>query len=140
MRCDTLLLSAVLASVASAGRSLQHVGRKADDSLAAMYDNVARNYAGFGSRHDEPLQKRSQHQFLNNKTSSFAVNGTGIPDVDFDVGESYAGNLPITSDSKDPNQLFFWFFPSTNPDASKEIVIWLNGGVSFSQAIFRVIS
>jgi hypothetical protein len=60
----------------------------------------------------------------------FAVNGTGIPDVDFDVGESYAGNLPITSDPNDPNQLYFWFFPSEDPSADKEILIWLNGGVS----------
>ena len=24
--------------------------------------------------------------------------------------------------------MFFWFFPSTNPDAKDEITIWLNGG------------
>lgn len=50
--------------------------------------------------------------------------------MDFDVGESYAGSLPITSNPNDPNQLFWWFFPSTNPAAEKEILIWLNGGVS----------
>lgn len=58
----------------------------------------------------------------------FAVNGTGIPDVDFDVGESYAGSIPVTTDEAG-DYLFFWFFPSTNPDADKEILIWLNGGV-----------
>jgi carboxypeptidase D len=62
------------------------------------------------------------------------VNGTGIPDVDFDVGESYAGLLPI-GDANDPNQLYFWFFPSTNQAADKEILIWLTGGVSLSSAI-----
>ncbi|KAH8911794.1 alpha/beta-hydrolase [Coniochaeta sp. PMI_546] len=67
-------------------------------------------------------------KFLNANTTKFAVNGTGIPDVDFDVGESYAGSLPITSNPNDPNQLFWWFFPSTNPAAEKEILIWLNGG------------
>ena len=60
----------------------------------------------------------------------FVVNGTGIPDVDFDVGESYAGYLPISEDPKDENKLFWWFYPSTNPAASKEVLIWLNGGVS----------
>ncbi|KAK4454445.1 serine carboxypeptidase [Podospora aff. communis PSN243] len=67
--------------------------------------------------------------FLTNTTQQFAVNGTSIPEVDFDVGESYAGLLPI--DNNDPtNQLFFWFFPSTNPVAleKKEILIWLTGG------------
>ena len=58
----------------------------------------------------------------------FAVNGSALPDVNFDIGESYAGTLPITSDMNDPNQLWFWFFPSSNPLASNEITIWLNGG------------
>ncbi len=62
------------------------------------------------------------------RIAEFAVNGSGIPNVDFDVGESYAGLLPI-GDSNDTNQLYFWFFPSTNPAAEKEIMIWLTGGV-----------
>lgn len=60
----------------------------------------------------------------------FSVNGSNIPDVDFDVGESYAGLLPITENANDQNKLYFWFFPSANPSAEKEILIWLNGGVS----------
>jgi hypothetical protein len=64
--------------------------------------------------------------------SEFVVSGAGIPDVNFDVGESYAGLLPVSSDPDDPNKLYFWFFPSTNPAAKKEIIIWLNGGVSTS--------
>ncbi|KAK0739890.1 Alpha/Beta hydrolase protein [Apiosordaria backusii] len=69
-----------------------------------------------------------KHRFLNANTTKFAVNGTNIPDVDFDVGESYAGSLPISKDHNEQNNLFFWFFPSTNVAADKEIVIWLNGG------------
>lgn len=61
--------------------------------------------------------------------AEFAVDGKGIPDVDFDVGESYSGLLPISANPSDENNLFFWFFPSTNPAADKEILIWLNGGV-----------
>lgn len=60
--------------------------------------------------------------------SEFAVNGTALPDVDFNIGESYAGLLPISSNASDENQLWFWFFPSQNPLAKKEIAIWLNGG------------
>jgi len=56
------------------------------------------------------------------------VNGTALPDVDFNIGESYAGLLPISSNQSDENQLWFWFFPSQNPLAKKEIGIWLNGG------------
>ncbi|KAK5048565.1 hypothetical protein LTR84_005656 [Exophiala bonariae] len=74
------------------------------------------------------LDKRQQSSYLNDDTKKFAVNGTGVPMVDFDIGESYAGTLPIDGNSTNENQLFFWFFPSDNPDAGDEITIWLNGG------------
>jgi carboxypeptidase D len=35
--------------------------------------------------------------------------------------------MPI-SDEKNASELYFWFFPSENPAAEKEILIWLNGG------------
>lgn len=62
------------------------------------------------------------------RAPEFAVDGTAIPEVDFDVGESYAGSIPVTTEEAGDN-LFFWFFPSTNEAAEKEILIWLNGGV-----------
>lgn len=58
----------------------------------------------------------------------FSVDGTAVPEVDFDLGESYAGSIPVTTDEAG-DYLFFWFFPSTNEAADKEILIWLNGGV-----------
>jgi carboxypeptidase D len=64
----------------------------------------------------------------NEKTKKFAVDGTGIPDVDFDIGESYAGLLPISSAANETKQLYFWFFPTSNPDGKDDITIWLNGG------------
>jgi carboxypeptidase D len=70
----------------------------------------------------------SIHEALANMTPEFAVNGSALPEVDFNIGESYAGTLPISDNQSDINRLWFWFFPSTNPLASKEIVIWLNGG------------
>ncbi|GJN83043.1 hypothetical protein PLIIFM63780_006589 [Purpureocillium lilacinum] len=70
------------------------------------------------------------HRFLNNKTQPFAVDGTKIPEVSFDVGESYAGLLPISNKTDEQDNLYFWFFPSVSEEAKnkKEIVIWLNGG------------
>ncbi len=65
----------------------------------------------------------------------FAVNGSALPDVDFNIGESYAGTLPISSNKNDTNQLWFWFFPSSNPAAKKEITIWLNGGPGCSSLV-----
>jgi hypothetical protein len=40
------------------------------------------------------------------------------------VGESYAGLLPITNDKDETRKLFFWFFPSYNPEPREEIVVW----------------
>ena len=75
----------------------------------------------------QPLEKR-QSRFMNAQSAKFAVNGSAIPEVDFDVGESYAGLLPISQAPDESRQLFFWFFPSTNPDAGNEVTIWFNGG------------
>jgi carboxypeptidase D len=58
----------------------------------------------------------------------YRVNGTAIPDVDFDIGEAYAGLLPISKQTEDPNQLYFWYSVSQNRQADDEILIWLNGG------------
>jgi len=67
-----------------------------------------------------------QHHSINHGLE-FVVNGSAIPEVDFDIGESYAGLMPISNATNAP-ELYFWFFPSTNPAASNEILIWLNGG------------
>jgi carboxypeptidase D len=74
------------------------------------------------------IQKRATSFFATNKTEPFSVNGTGIPEVPFDVGESYAGLLPISDDPNETRKLFFWFFPSTQAETKEEVVIWLNGG------------
>ncbi|KAB5559740.1 serine carboxypeptidase [Coniochaeta sp. 2T2.1] len=63
---------------------------------------------------------------ISTRKLKFTVNGSAIPEVNFDAGESYAGQLPIGGDSD--GKLYFWFWPTTNPDQPKEILIWLNGG------------
>ena len=65
----------------------------------------------------------------NNTNAAFAVNGSAgaIPQVNFDIGESYAGLLPISDKANETSELYFWFFPSANQDADDEITIWLNG-------------
>lgn len=68
----------------------------------------------------------SNHQFLTNKTKQFAVDGANLPEIDWDIGESYSGLIPIGD--KEGRELFFWFVPSRNPVAGDEITIWLNGG------------
>jgi carboxypeptidase D len=61
-------------------------------------------------------------------TPEYRVDGTKIPDVDFDAGESYAGLMPVSAKVNETRQLYFWFWPSPNELAQDEILIWLNGG------------
>jgi len=67
-----------------------------------------------------------------NKTD-FYVNGTTIPDVDFDVGPSWAGLLPISNRTNESQQLFFWYFPSQSVEGVNDLIIWLNGGPGCSR-------
>ncbi|KAH0594658.1 hypothetical protein MHUMG1_07492 [Metarhizium humberi] len=76
--------------------------------------------------HGTTNASEDRFQYLNSKTRKYLVDGKSIPEVKFDVGESYAGLLPISPSSN--SSLFFWFFPTSNPKASDEITIWLNGG------------
>jgi carboxypeptidase D len=55
---------------------------------------------------------------------AFAIDGTGLPEVEFDIGESYAGLLPISDSANETRKLFFWFFPSTLEETPEEIVVW----------------
>ncbi|KAG5928604.1 hypothetical protein E4U42_000318 [Claviceps africana] len=79
------------------------------------FDRWARN---------EPVASR----FRSDKTRKYLLDGKAIPDVDFDIGEAYAGQMSISDDPNGPDKFFFWFQPSPNPAADKEILIWLNGG------------
>ncbi|KAF4826512.1 putative serine carboxypeptidase [Colletotrichum tropicale] len=77
----------------------------------------------------EPL-RRSDLQYYNNKTSGFYVDGTSIPEVNFNVGESYAGLIPVDATKPEAEQQknFFWFFPTENPAGKDDVIIWFNGG------------
>ncbi|RDW73311.1 carboxypeptidase-1 [Coleophoma cylindrospora] len=82
----------------------------------------------FSALRNPTIKPRSTSKYLTNATTPFAVNGSALPEFDFDIGESYAGSLSISSNATDENKLWFWFFPSSNPLAAEEITIWLNGG------------
>lgn len=50
---------------------------------------------------------RVLHVYLNlaNRATDFYVDGTTIPEVEFDVGPSYSGLLPISSDPNETRQV-----------------------------------
>jgi carboxypeptidase D len=75
-------------------------------------------------RHHHSSRKPNILRRQNTNASAFTVDGSSIPDVDFDLGESYAGLLPVSERSNETDQLYFWYFPSTSADAGDEITIW----------------
>ncbi|PFH45326.1 hypothetical protein AMATHDRAFT_71834 [Amanita thiersii Skay4041] len=66
--------------------------------------------------------------FSNPKASQFWVDGAHIPEVDFDIGPSWAGLLPISSDPNETRKLFFWFFPPGPEGSLDDLIFWTNGG------------
>ncbi|RDA94063.1 hypothetical protein CP533_5275 [Ophiocordyceps camponoti-saundersi (nom. inval.)] len=115
---------------ATAHRLVQEESHSIPSREAAFEDGAKRSAHVRRAGHDG-------QRFFNAATSRFAVNGSAIPEVDFDVGESYAGLLPISNRTDDKNSLFFWFFPTANEEhrEDKEIVIWLNGGPGCSSLL-----
>ncbi|CAA7269655.1 unnamed protein product [Cyclocybe aegerita] len=66
--------------------------------------------------------------FSNPKASEFYVDGTSIPEVDFDIGPSWSGLLPISGDQNETRKLFFWFFPPGPQGSLDDLIFWTNGG------------
>lgn len=66
----------------------------------------------------------SDFRFLTSSTSAYRV--TSLPEVPYDVGELYSGNIPISSNDTD-RTLFFVFQPTIGEPVD-EVTIWLNGG------------
>ena len=126
MRLLTFLTTSLLASSVFA-RNPQHVNKRLPEKAARSAPANVPNLQPRGKPNYAGPAKKGPIIPQNVNTTKFSVDGTAIPDVDFDVGESYAGLLPISS-KPDAGELYFWFFPSDNPSSDDEILIWLNGG------------
>ncbi|KAH8602242.1 Alpha/Beta hydrolase protein [Bisporella sp. PMI_857] len=124
MRFLSLALAIVFASDSVSAqhsrRSLQHVGKR------DIHRDIPKRSPLPAISH-EKVAARDTSKYLSEASAKYAVNGSAIPEVNFDIGESYAGLMPLVK-GDDSRSLYFWFFPSENPDAEEEILIWLNGG------------
>jgi len=122
MKIQSFLSAFALGLSLVSARSPQHVNKKLPNLQPRGPAPASADIHEYKPRKASPTSR-----YLTDKTKKFVVNGTNIPDVDFDIGESYAGLIPTSNDTN-PGELYFWFFPSSNPKAEKEITIWLNGG------------
>ena len=119
-------LSLSILSVAlTIGTALASSPRSVFDHANKLKNSVIERRVPGQSFVNEQLQKRAS-QYLNENSKSrhsifplhvlfilmieseFVVDGTKIPDVPFDVGESYAGLLPISTAKNETRKLFFW--------------------------------
>lgn len=112
MKAAFLLISCI-AAVANAGLASRHAALK-ERGFNGLEKSLEKRH------HKHHPSRPSHDHYLNQKTKPYWVNGSALPEVDFDIGESYSGLLPIDHSK----ELFFWFVPTTNPAATDEITIW----------------
>ncbi|KZT30601.1 alpha/beta-hydrolase [Neolentinus lepideus HHB14362 ss-1] len=66
--------------------------------------------------------------FSNSAAADFHVNSSALPLVTWQLQDSWAGRLPISNESSESRELFFWYWPSSESGSSEFLTIWLNGG------------
>ncbi|KAF9471362.1 alpha/beta-hydrolase [Pholiota conissans] len=84
--------------------------------------------AASSTRDAPPPKKGSTITFKNPAAKKFLVDGTRIPDVDFDAGPSWSGLMPISGAKNETRKLFFWFWPANNIADNNDLTFWTNGG------------
>ncbi|KAK1230491.1 hypothetical protein PQX77_006419 [Marasmius sp. AFHP31] len=103
-----------------------------EDALEIQREQAQRLRDFLGPNADpSPLGRRQQAPtitFSNPKAQDFFVDGTKIPEVNFDAGPSWSGLMPISSDPNETRKLFFWFWPTSDEAFTKNLLFWTNGG------------
>ncbi|KZV87104.1 alpha/beta-hydrolase [Exidia glandulosa HHB12029] len=121
----SLCFSALLVTAMPSREEIKARQREIREKRAAMFasEHVARDTADA-----PPVKRASTITFSNPAAAAFHVPGTSLPDVDFDVGDSWSGLMPITSAAGETRKLFFWFWPSLDAAHTDDLVFWTNGG------------
>ncbi|KAF8350959.1 Alpha/Beta hydrolase protein [Amanita rubescens] len=106
--------------------------RKSESAKRFTIDNLLKAQKTSTSQSDEaPASTASginNITFTNPAARQFYVDGNKIPLVQWDVGPSWAGLLPISNDPGETRKLFFWFFPPGPNGSLDDLIFWTNGG------------
>ncbi|KAL1681854.1 Alpha/Beta hydrolase protein [Schizophyllum commune] len=128
MQLLEMLSLALLAAVASARGDSSRLDRVMDK----QHERMERVKAAYASANSQNAHSKRQDNgtlpFSNPAAEPFYVDGTSIPEVNFDAGPSWAGLLPISGDPDEDKKLFFWLWPTSNPDNADKLLFWTNGG------------
>ncbi|KAF8257528.1 alpha/beta-hydrolase [Lactarius quietus] len=115
-------ISAVLARFPDGLRKLQHslASKKGEfpGTLSPEHHETGVNFT----------RRALSRRFTKPEVDQFHVNGSSIPHVNFDVGDSWSGLLPISADPHETRKLFFWYFPPTAKGNENDLIFWTNGG------------
>ncbi|KZT13239.1 alpha/beta-hydrolase [Laetiporus sulphureus 93-53] len=122
--CQATLLYIILLAIGNAGVAARKLMTK--DGLRAHQQEAAKSWVP--TRRANGSGGVQNITFANPRASEFYVDGANIPLVLFDVGPSWAGLLPISSDANETRQLFFWFFPPGPEGSLDDLIFWTNGG------------
>lgn len=99
-----------------------------EDAVAIQMEQLTRLQSFLGPLDSPDTKVQSAVTFSSPAAKQFFVDGTKIPDVNFDAGPSWAGLMPISGDHNETRKLFFWFWPTTNASNARDLIFWTNGG------------
>jgi hypothetical protein len=136
----SLCTSAALASAASnfAARTNPHViAEKRAAALKHLSGSIHQDQDGFATR-TAPSTGVKNITFANPKASQFYVDGANFPEVDFDIGPSWAGLLPISSEAGETRELFFWFFPPGPEGSLDDLIFWCVSLPCVGRCLFNI--
>lgn len=81
-----------------------------------------------GSPIESDASRNATITFSNPEAGKYYVDGSKIPEVDWDAGPSWSGLMPISSHPNETRKLFFWFWPTNNASHANDVTFWTNGG------------
>ncbi|KAF9268719.1 alpha/beta-hydrolase [Marasmius fiardii PR-910] len=103
-----------------------------EDAMEIQREQIQRMSNFLGPDVESSMKKRQQAAptitFSDPRAKQFLVDGTKIPDVNFDAGPSWSGLMPISGNRNETRKLFFWFWPTSDIAHTKNLLFWTNGG------------